>query len=77
VEGLGRRADGAMKIILNGEPRSVVETTTISALVRELNLIPATLLIEHNGLALHREEWNSRALRDGDKVEFIRVVAGG
>jgi sulfur carrier protein len=54
-----------------------VEPTTISALVRELNLIPATLLIEHNGLALHREEWNSHALRDGDKVEFIRVVAGG
>ena len=66
-----------MKIVLNGESRSVVEPTTISALVRELNLIPATLLIEHNGLALHRKEWNSRALRDGDKVEFIRVVAGG
>ena len=66
-----------MKIILNGEARSVGEPTTISTLVRELNLIPATLLIEHNGLALHREEWNSRALRDGDNVEFIRVVAGG
>jgi thiamine biosynthesis protein ThiS len=66
-----------MKIILNGEARSVGEPTNISALVRELNLIPATLLIEHNGLALHREEWNSRALHDGDRVEFIRVVAGG
>ena len=66
-----------MKIIVNGEARSVGESTTISALVHKLNLIPATLLIEHNGLALHREEWNSRPLRDGDKVEFIRVVAGG
>jgi sulfur carrier protein len=66
-----------VKIILNGEPRSVVDATTISALVRDMNLIPATLLIEHNGLALHREEWNSRVLRDGDKVEFVRVVAGG
>lgn len=66
-----------MKITLNGEARSLVEPTTISALVRELNLIPATLLIEHNGLALRRPEWNSRALRDGDRVEFIRVVAGG
>jgi thiamine biosynthesis protein ThiS len=66
-----------MKIILNGETRSVGEPTTIFALVRELNLVPATLLIEHNGLALHREEWNSRAVHDGDKVEFIRVVAGG
>ena len=66
-----------MRIILNGETRSVGEPTTIFALVRELNLVPATLLIEHNGLSLHREEWNSRAVHDGDKVEFIRVVAGG
>ena len=66
-----------MTVILNGESRSVAEVTTIAALVRQLNLIPATLLIEHNGLALHREEWNSRALHEGDKVEFIRVVAGG
>jgi thiamine biosynthesis protein ThiS len=66
-----------MTVILNGESRSVAEVTTIAALVRQLNLVPATLLIEHNGLALHREEWNARALREGDKVEFIRVVAGG
>jgi thiamine biosynthesis protein ThiS len=66
-----------MTIVVNGESRSMAGPTTISALVRELNLIPATLVIEHNGLALHREEWNSRALHDGDKIEFIRVVAGG
>ena len=66
-----------MTITLNGEPRSVTEATTIAALVRELNLLPATLLIEHNGLALHREEWNSSPLCEGDKIEFIRVVAGG
>jgi sulfur carrier protein len=66
-----------MTITLNGESRSVPPVSTIDALVRELNLVPATLLIEHNGLALHREEWNSRALREGDKIEFIRVVAGG
>jgi thiamine biosynthesis protein ThiS len=66
-----------MTVILNGESRSVAAVTTIAALVRQLNLVPATLLIEHNGLALHREEWNSRALQEGDKIEFIRVVAGG
>ena len=77
MEGLGRRTDGTMKIIVNGEARSIVDAATISALVQELNLIPATLLVEHNGLALHREEWNSHGLREGDTVEFIRVVAGG
>ena len=66
-----------MTITLNGESRSVAGVTTIAVLVRELNLVPATLLIEHNGLALHREEWNSRAVCEGDKIEFIRVVAGG
>ena len=66
-----------MTITLNGESRSIVAVETIAALVRELNLVPATLLIEHNGLALHREEWNWRSLREGDKIEFIRVVAGG
>ena len=66
-----------MTVVVNGESRSVAEVTTIAALVRQLNLVPATLLIEHNGLALHREEWNARALCEGDKIEFIRVVAGG
>jgi thiamine biosynthesis protein ThiS len=66
-----------MRIILNGESRLVAGAVTISALVGELNLIPATLLIEHNGVALHREEWNSRTLSEGDNIEFIRVVAGG
>jgi thiamine biosynthesis protein ThiS len=66
-----------MTITLNGESRSIAAAATIAGLVRELNLVPATLLIEHNGLALHREEWNSRAVREGDRIEFIRVVAGG
>ena len=66
-----------MTITLNGESRSVPPVSTIDALVRELNLVPAALLIEHNGLALHREEWNSRPVRQGDRIEFIRVVAGG
>ena len=66
-----------MTITLNGESRSVPPVSTIDALVRELNLVPAALLIEHNGLALHREEWNSQPVRQGDRIEFIRVVAGG
>ena len=37
---------------------------------------PATL-VEHNGLALRREEWPSRLLAEGDIVELVRIVAGG
>ena len=66
-----------MTISLNGEQSETRGARTIAELVERYQLPPQSILIEHNGLALHREEWNSRALREGDKIEFIRVVAGG
>ena len=66
-----------MKVIVNGQLHSVADSQTIDGLVQELKLIPETLLVEHNGRALHRGEWQRRAVQDGDKIELIRVVAGG
>ena len=66
-----------MKVIVNGQAHSVANPQTIDGLVQELKLIPETLLIEHNGRALHRQEWQRQAVQDGDKIELIRVVAGG
>jgi sulfur carrier protein len=66
-----------MTVVVNGEPRSVAAACNVAELVSELRVVPATLLIEHNGTALHRHEWNARLLSDGDRVELIRVVAGG
>ncbi|NBV87013.1 MAG: sulfur carrier protein ThiS [Verrucomicrobia bacterium] len=66
-----------MEIILNGEPQKVESARTISELVAVLNLPVPALLVEHNGTALHRAEWDACALHDGDRVEVIRIVAGG
>ena len=66
-----------MKVIVNGQAHSVANPQTIDGLVQQLKLIPETLLIEHNGRALHRREWQRQAVQDGDKIELIRVVAGG
>jgi thiamine biosynthesis protein ThiS len=40
-------------------------------------LPPQSILVEHNGLVVHRREWPKRPLAEGDRIEFIRVVAGG
>lgn len=66
-----------MTAIVNGEPRSITAARNVAQLVSELQLVPATLLIEHNGVALHRDEWDSRLLSDGDRIELVRVAAGG
>lgn len=66
-----------MKVFLNGDPVDAHEASNVADLIERYNLAPATILIEHNGLALHRREWKQRCLVEGDRIEFIRVVAGG
>jgi thiamine biosynthesis protein ThiS len=66
-----------MTISLNGEPADARGAETIADLVERFQLAPQTILIELNGLALHRHEWPQRPLTEGDQVEFIRVVSGG
>ena len=66
-----------MKISLNGEPVDAREAKTISQLIDRYALPRQSILVEHNGLAVHRHEWSERALAEGDRIEFVRVVAGG
>jgi sulfur carrier protein len=67
----------SMKISLNGETTDAREAKTISELIDRYELPPQSVLVEHNGLALHRHEWPERRLAEGDRIELIRVVAGG
>lgn len=66
-----------MTIRLNGDQIDSRGATNIAELVERYQLAPESILIEHNGLALHRNEWKQRMLAEGDRIEFIRVVAGG
>ena len=66
-----------MKIAVNGESVDTREAKTIAELIERYQLPPQSILVEHNGLALHRHEWPGRSLAEGDRIEFIRVVAGG
>ena len=67
----------AMKISLNGESVDADEAKTIAELIDRYQLSPQSILVEHNGVAVHRHEWAERPLAEGDRIEFIRVVAGG
>lgn len=63
-------------LTVNGEPHQSA-ATTVTDLVAELPLPAETLLVEHNGLALHRSEWPKTPLQSGDRIELLRVAAGG
>jgi len=66
-----------MKIAVNGESVDARDAKTIAELIDRYGLPLQSILVEHNGLALHRHEWPERRLTEGDRIEFIRVVAGG
>lgn len=66
-----------MNIFVNGAAADPRNARDIAELVEQLGFPAATVLIEHNGLALHRREWSERSLGEGDRVEVLRVVAGG
>jgi len=66
-----------MTIAVNGDAVDARGATTIAELVTQFELQPAAVLIEHNGVALHRREWPQTPIGAGDRIEFIRVVAGG
>jgi len=65
-----------MNICLNGK---LTETSAgnVGELLHSMNLPVASLLVEHNGLALRRDEWPHRLLESGDRIEIVRIVAGG
>jgi thiamine biosynthesis protein ThiS len=66
-----------MTISLNGESVDTCDAKTIAELIDHYQLPPQSILVEHNGVVVHRHEWLERSLAESDRIEFIRVVAGG
>jgi len=64
-------------IFANGRARQVDPEKTIAAMIQDLRLTPAAVLVERNGRALLRQEWEKEKVEHGDRLEFVRVVAGG
>ena len=67
-----------MNIHLNGEAHQCAETTkNVGDLLQELDLSEQPVVVERNGNALFPREFLSTELSEGDRIEIIRVVAGG
>ena len=71
-------AHGAtIQVRLNGEPQTIPAGQPLPELIVSLGLPPQATLVEHNGQALFRADWAGVQLGEGDRLEILRVVAGG
>lgn len=64
-------------VFANGHAKQIDGALTLGELATSFGLEHKMVLIELNGEALLRDEWPNKTLSHGDRIEFIRVVAGG
>jgi len=66
-----------MQIIVNGEPRTVVERLSLSALVEQLGLAGKRVAVELNREIVPHGQYAGHQLKDGDRVEIVHAIGGG
>ena len=67
-----------MTITLNGQARDFeANSLTVTEMVAELGLTGHPVLVELDGEALLRKEFDQHQVQEGATVEIVRMVAGG
>lgn len=65
------------QIIANGKIVGANLPCTIEEFLHAQKLLPRSVVVEHNGEAVAPSEFAERKLRAGDKLEIVKIVAGG
>ena len=65
-----------ISVTLNGTPREVPAQLSVLDLLDYLGFGGQPLLVELNGVALLKSEWQT-VTKESDRIELVRVVAGG
>ena len=65
------------QIIANGNPVEAAVPCSIEEFLVAQKLLPRSVVVEHNGEAVAPSEFSRRQLQAGDKLEIVKIVAGG
>ena len=64
-------------VTANGHPVEAKLPCSIEAFLLARGLLPRSVVVEHNGEAVAPSEFSFRELRPGDRLEIVKIVAGG
>jgi thiamine biosynthesis protein ThiS len=64
-------------VIANGKPIAAKLPCSIEEFLVAQKLLPRSVVVEHNGEAVAPSEFAGRRLNAGDKLEIVKIVAGG
>jgi thiamine biosynthesis protein ThiS len=64
-------------LIANGQPTEARLPCSIEEFLVAQGLLPRSIVVEHNGQAVAPSEFAHRELQPGDRLEIVKIVAGG
>jgi len=64
-------------VIANGQQTEAKLPCTLEEFLLTQKLPPRSVVVEHNGEAVAPSEFTRRALTTGDRLEIVKIVAGG
>ena len=67
----------ANTVIANGTPIESRLPCSLEEFLLAQKLLPRSVVVEHNGEAVAPSEFSKRKLQAGDKLEIVKIVAGG
>jgi sulfur carrier protein len=66
-----------IELVINGKLVELDGPTPLLAYLEKLGVNPRAVAVEHNGAIIERSAFDATTLREGDKVEIVRMVGGG
>jgi thiamine biosynthesis protein ThiS len=66
-----------MRLCINGHEREAPALATVADLARWLELPAFGSAVELNGQVVRRPDYPGTGLREGDRLEVVRLVGGG
>jgi sulfur carrier protein len=82
TEDRGRKTEAEVRmstgrIMANGREVQAEVPCTLEAFLVAQQLLPRSVVVEHNGEAVAPSEFAQRQIREGDRLEIVKIVAGG
>ena len=65
------------QLVANGHPVEAALPCSLEEFLLAQKLPPRSVVVEHNGDAVAPSEFSQRRLKPGDKLEIVKIVAGG
>ena len=66
-----------MKLMINGEERSLEGPLTLTGLLTRLDMKSDRVAVELNLDIVPRDQWTTTSLAEGDRLEIVHFVGGG